>query len=231
VLEETNKTFNYFFDSNEQVRVRSIIKELNKEEYCTNKLWDFDREIGGIGGYCLPINPVYCQFQGTDVRNIYRGYQYARARIDISNIQFFTRDLIRECGTQLEDLLQLYIKENVKFNIKKYLIKNKPLGSLIKILEDNEWISLEIINELKMMVSSYNKSKHEIDISDKRKRTFCVEDGIIYYLACRKIGIKILRSINLPLTQLVNEKFDVIYKDENWKEFNRTRKNGIILTW
>lgn len=217
MLEETKEIYDCFFDDNEKKEIKNIIKELENPNYCSDKLWEFDKEIGGIGGYCLPIDPSVCWFQGTEVRNIYRSYQYARTRVDICDISFCSRDMIRDCGLGLEALLKLVCK------------KEKPLGVLISQIEKKKFMSLELISKLKLFLNNYNISKHEINITEERSRTFIIEDAIIYYLACRKIGLEILKLFNTELCNLSKYKFDIIYKTENYKEDRVIKKDGQIL--
>lgn len=229
MLEATIKIYDKFFDSKEKEEIEIIMETLKQKDYKTDKLWEFDQRIGGIGGYCMPINPVFCYFQGTEVRNVYRGYQYARTKVDISDINVLARDMIRDCGAQLEDLLQLFLSKKLIFKLAGALGITKPLGPLISEIEKSKMLSIEIIEELKLMLHNYNISKHEINIDDERERTFYPEDAIIYYLACRKIGIKILKIINTPLTNLAYETFDIIYQRGDYMKIGCITKNGKIV--
>lgn len=229
MLEATTKIYDNFFDDNEKREINTIIGELKQKNYNTDKLWEFDQRIGGIGGYCMPINPTVCHFQGTEVRNVYRGYQYARTKVDICDISIFSRDMIRDCGAELEDLLQLLLSKKIIFKLAELFGKTKPLGGLIYEIEKRKLLPIEIIEELRLMLPNYNISKHEINIDEERERTFLPEDAIIYYLACRKIGIKVLKIINTPLAKLAYETFDIIYKRGNYMEVRFITKDGILL--
>lgn len=229
MIEATTEIYNKFFNEEEKMKIKTIINDLTKQNYCSDSLWEFDKSIGGIGGYCMPINPTFCYFQGTEVRNIYRGYQYARSRVDICDISVCARDIIRDCGAELEDLLQLLLSKKLIFRLARDFGIEKPLGVLIKEIEKRNMLPIELIGELKLMLRNYNISKHDINIDEERERTFLTEDAIIYYLACRKIGIKILKIINTPLTNLANETFDIIYKRGNFMEVKFITKDGMIL--
>ena len=229
MIDATSIIYNKFFNEEEKKEIKLIIKELNTKDYCSDRLWEFDKNIGGIGGYCMPINPTICHFQGTEVRNIYRGYQYARTKVDICDISIFARDMIRDCGAELEDLLQLVLSQKLIFKLAEMFGKTKPLGGLIYEIEKRKLLSKEIVDELRLMLPNYNISKHDINIDEERERTFLPEDAIIYYLACRKIGIKILKIINTPLTNLANETFDIIYRRGNYMEVKFITKDGMIL--
>lgn len=52
-------------------------------KYIEAILWKEDQRIGGIGGYCMPQNPVKNPFPSGIKRELYRPLQYARAEIDI----------------------------------------------------------------------------------------------------------------------------------------------------
>ena len=229
MIEATTIIYNNFFNDEEKKKIKTIINDLAKQDYCSDSLWEFDKSIGGIGGYCMPINPTSCYFQGTEVRNIYRGYQYARTKVDICDISVCARDMIRDCGAQLEDLLQLHLSQKFIFRLSEMFGKSKPLGGLIHEIEKRKLLPREIIEELRLMLLNYNIAKHEISIDEERERTFLPEDAIIYYLACRRIGIKILKIINTPLTNLANETFDIIYKCDNFMEVKFITKDGMIL--
>ena len=46
------------------------------------------------------------------------------------------------------------------------------IRELIKEIEKRNMLSIEIIEELKLMLHNYNIPKHEINIDEERKRTF-----------------------------------------------------------
>jgi hypothetical protein len=49
MIKETKILFNTFFITEEKKAINDIIKELKKENYCSDILWNFDKTIGGIG--------------------------------------------------------------------------------------------------------------------------------------------------------------------------------------
>ncbi len=230
MLATTQAIFDSFFDSTEKLRINEIIKELKKKYYNSDNLWKFDQTIGGIGGYCMPINPTICCFQGTEVRNVYRSYQYARSKIDMCDINYFAREVIRDSGLGLEFLLKLVLRrKSVIDRIKIDFDVNVPLGALINRTEKKRWLDESTINELKMMLNCYNDSKHSINHKG-RKRTFNTEDAIIYYLASRKIGIKLLKGLDTDLTKgLASLTFDIIYKRKNYMHIKDISIDGKIL--
>ena len=87
-------------------------------------------------------------------------------------ISAFARDMIRDCGAELEDLLQLLLSKKLFFKLAMDFGITKPLGALIKEIEKRNMLSIEIIEKLKLMLHNYNISKHEINIDEERKRTF-----------------------------------------------------------
>ena len=230
MLVSTLTILNNFFDNEEKQIINEIIQELKKKDCCSDKLWEFDQTIGGIGGYCQPINPTVCCFQGTEVRNVYRSYQYARNKVDIGDVNIFARDMIRDCGLSLEYLLKLVLyRKSVFDRIKIDFGIDIPLGALINRIEKKRWLETNDIEELKMMLGNYNVSKHSINI-EERERTFLAEDAIIYYLASRKIGIKLLRNLDTDLTKgLANMTFDIIYKREDYMEVDQITIDGKVF--
>ena len=60
-------------------------------EHRTEILWKTDALIGGIGGYCMPANPVKNPFPSGVKRELYRPLQYARSSIDMCDVRIFAR--------------------------------------------------------------------------------------------------------------------------------------------
>lgn len=230
MLASTQVILNNLFDEDEIQKIQEIIHELKQKDYCSDKLWNFDQTIGGIGGYCMPINPTVCCFQGTEVRNLYRSYQYARSKVDLCDINAFSRDMIRDCGLSLEYLLKLVLyRKSIVGRFKIDFGIEIPLGALINKMEKKRWLEINDIEELKMMLSNYNDSKHCIKV-EERERTFLSEDAVIYYLASRKIGIKLLRNLDTDFTKgFANMTFDIIYKKDDYMQINRITKDGEVL--
>lgn len=195
MLKETEVLMELFYEKEREI-INKIIDEINqdKEDYKTIKLWEFDREIGGIGGYCQGCDPAKSNpFQGTELRGAYRSLQYVRSHIDLCNIHDIARYAIHDCGLHLEEVLKLYAKKVSAILGFKY--RNYPLGKLTYTIGKKKVLDYEIINSLNKFVSVYNISKHEIQSSDKIDRTFHAADAIICYFACRKIGLKIILLI------------------------------------
>ena len=138
--------------------------------------------------------------------------------------------MIRDCGLSLEYLLKLVLyRKSVFDRIKIDFGIDIPLGALINRIEKKRWLETNDIEELKMMLGNYNVSKHSINI-EERERTFLAEDAIIYYLASRKIGIKLLRNLDTDLTKgLANMTFDIIYKREDYMEVDQITIDGKVF--
>src|SRR5664280_2668710 len=67
---------------------KEIIERATKEiydkpdAYELDFFWKFDSSIGGIGGYCMPFNPVVNPFPRGIGRFLFRPLQYAAANIE-----------------------------------------------------------------------------------------------------------------------------------------------------
>ncbi|WP_440250490.1 hypothetical protein [Clostridium sp.] len=57
------------------------IKSFTDEKYDDSRLWEADRLLGGIGGYCMPPYPILNLLQGTVETEYFRTLQYARSDI------------------------------------------------------------------------------------------------------------------------------------------------------
>ena len=113
MLEQTKKLYE-IFNEEQKNKVNLIIQEIESQgsNYKTNKLWEFDKTIGGIGGYCQGCDPANANyFQGTEFRNVYRCLQYVRSHIDILDINYTARYIIQDCGHHFEEAIKLYLKK------------------------------------------------------------------------------------------------------------------------
>lgn len=79
-------------------------------EYDTAVLWKTDALIGGIGGYCMPANPVLNPFPSGVKRELYRPLQYARSSIDLCDVRIFARQVVENSGMHLEAVCRLFLK-------------------------------------------------------------------------------------------------------------------------
>lgn len=196
MLEQTRKLYE-IFNAEQKNKINLIIREIEKQgsNYKTNKLWEFDQTLGGIGGYCQGCDPARANhFQGTEFRNVYRCLQYVRSNIDILDINFTARYIIQDCGHHFEEAIKLYLKKNNKIRLIK--VYKYPLGKLLQYVIDKKIFEEDIINKLKLFIDLYNISKHEILSDEELDRTFHADDAIICYFACRIVGKEILLKID-----------------------------------
>lgn len=214
MLKQTQRLYE-IFNEEQKNRINLIIQEIesNGSNYKTNKLWEFDQTLGGIGGYCQGCDPAIANhFQGTEFRNVYRCLQYVRSNIDILDINFTARYIIQECGHHFEEAIKLYLKKTNKFALIK--VYKYPLGKLLQYVIDKKIFNENIINKIKFFVDLYNISKHEILSDEELDRTFHADDAIICYFACRIVGKEILLIID-------NEREKETY-EINWEKYGRS---------
>lgn len=213
MLEQTKKLYK-IFNEEQKNKINLIIQEIESQgsNYKTNKLWEFDQTLGGIGGYCQGCDPAKANhFQGTEFRNIYRSLQYIRSDFDLCNINDVARYTIENCGHHLEEIIKLYLKKNKKL---RWLKTNRyPLGKLLKYVTENNIFTDEVIRKLRLFVGIYNISKHEILSNDELDRTFHVDDAIVCYFASRIVGKEILLEID---PERVRETYEI-----DWNNYGR----------
>lgn len=166
----------------------------NVDNVIKRKFWEEDKKIGGIGGYCMPSNPIKNPFSGGVKREFYRPLQYARSNIDILDINFTARYIIQSCGMHLEAICRELLKRN---NLIKIRFNNITLGQSIEKISKQQLISKEIVDALYKFVKIYNKSKHEVNQSNKRVRLFNSKDALAMYFIVRILGVKILRKMEI----------------------------------
>lgn len=213
MLEQTKRLYE-IFDENQRNKINLIIHQIESQgsNYKTNKLWEFDQTLGGIGGYCQGCDPANANhFQGTEFRNVYRCLQYVRSNIDILDINYTARYIIQECGHHFEETIKLYLKKTNKFSLMK--VYKYPLGKLLQYVIDKKTFNENIINQIKLFVDLYNISKHEILSDESLDRTFHADDAIICYFGTRIVGKEILLIID-------NEREKETY-EINWEKYGR----------
>jgi len=217
MLEQTKKLYK-IFNEEQKNKINSIIQEIESQgsNYKTNKLWEFDQTLGGIGGYCQGCDPAKANhFQGTEFRNVYRCLQYVRSNIDILDINFTAKYIIQECGHHFEEVIKLYLKKVNKLSLIK--VYKYPLGKLLQYVINKKIFKDDIINKLKLFLDLYNISKHEILSGKSLDRTFHADDAIICYFACRIVGKEILLIVD-------NEREKEIY-EINWDNYGRSLRH------
>jgi len=117
--------------NNKQIEIiEKAIKEIkeNPENYDIENFWEMDRAIGGIGGYCMSLNPVVNPFSAGIGRELFRPLQYAATNIERNKDIFNTaKYVVQHSGQHLEAGTKFLIKKkNSGFNPNRY--KKRTLG-------------------------------------------------------------------------------------------------------
>ncbi|MCT4508968.1 MAG: hypothetical protein N4A48_09445 [Tepidibacter sp.] len=195
LLPESRELYNVIFSDKQKLQIQGILNEINTnlDNYSTKSLWEMDKEIGGIGGYCMPCDPIKNPFPGGEYRTLFRPLQYARSEIDITGVYLHSKYVILNSGLHLEAVVRLALRKYKFLGRIRYM--NSTLGNATKSLSKVEDIPTELINHLFKFVKIYNKSKHEVNQNEGRKRLFMPSDAIVGYLAARIIGYRLLQLI------------------------------------
>lgn len=193
-LPESITLYNSVFSDEQKNSIRKILDEIytNINTYSTILLWEDDKDIGGIGGYCMPCNPIKNPFLGGEYRELFRPL-YARSEIDITGIYSHSKYIVLNCGLHLEAVVKLILRRYKFLGNIRYV--NSTLGNATRILSTVDIIPKGLINDIFLFVKIYNKFKHEVNQDNSRKRLFMPEDDIIAYLAARIIGVRLLEIL------------------------------------
>lgn len=164
-------------------------------EHRTEILWKTDALIGGIGGYCMPANPVKNPFPSGVKRELYRPLQYARSSIDMCDVRIFARNVVENSGMHLEAVCRLFLKNtNVLGGLR---FQNLTLGKAVHKIEQEKIFDGYVIEALYDFVKVYNRSKHEINQDESKERMFNAEDAVVSYFATRILGVIILQKLGI----------------------------------
>ncbi len=200
---ELHKIYNALFTEEIKGGISEFFaQDMDNEEYCykTEILWKTDSIIGGIGGYCMPPNPVKNPFPSGVKRELYRPLQYARSSIDICDVRIFARQVVENSGMHLEAVCRLFLKNtNVLGSLR---FRDLTLGKAVHRIEQEKVFDEDAIEALYDFVKVYNRSKHEINQDETKDRMFNAEDAIVSYFTTRILGVIILRKLG------VNESFN-----------------------
>ena len=204
-LPETKYIFDELLNEEQKDKIEIFLDGLSegKEQYETDIIWHMDQGIGGIGGYCMPSNPIKNPFPGGLDRELFRPLQYARSEIDISDIRISSRHVVHFSGMHLEAVFRLFLKS--KKALGKLRLNNSTLGKAIYEIEKMNVIDVKLIGVLFKFVDLYNKAKHEVNMFEERARLFTPSDAIVCYFCARIIGQMILEKIEYPTSQGIYE--------------------------
>lgn len=158
------------------------------------QLWETDAEIGGIGGYQLPKNPIQNPFPGGMERTLYRPLQYAASELE-RDVAHGARYIVQYAGMHLEAVTRQYLMRSQKLGSLRH--SQSTLGKAVHQIAKLRTIDEKTIQSLLVFVRLYNMSKHEVNQDESRDRLFSAEDALIAYLSARILGFRLLTEIGL----------------------------------
>lgn len=91
-------------------------------------------------------------------RNLFRPLQYARAEIDLRNINYTARYIVHYSGMHLEAAARLILKNAKTFGMLLY--GNTTLGKATRNMEKLDILDSSVIEALYNFIPLFNKSKH-----------------------------------------------------------------------
>lgn len=195
MLKETRWLYNNLLEKHQKYVVDEVVSRMNNDVHkdILDKFWRIDEEIGGIGGYNMPRNPVMNPFPGGDKRSLYRPLQYAACELE-RNLGYGSRYVIQFSGMHLEAAARTYIASQRRI---KFLPNfNSTLGKLVHEIDRKKTFDVTTIQSLFQFIKLFNLSKHEVNQNESRMRLFSEADAMIAYLSSRKLGmILLLESI------------------------------------
>ncbi|MBM7581129.1 hypothetical protein [Jeotgalibacillus terrae] len=195
-LVESKWLYNNLLNDYQRQVIRETITEIDEkdEQYSLENFWEVDKDIGGMGGYNLPKNPVSNPFPFGIKRSIFRPLQYAASEMELRDIRYGARHVIQYVGMHLEATTKYYLIVNQKLGKLRHY--NSTLGKVVRKLDQLKLLDDMTIKSLYVFIKIYNKSKHEINMDKTRERLFTVSDALVLYLTARILGQKILLQID-----------------------------------
>ena len=198
-MELTHKPLIYLFDSVLDSDIQKGIRDFiflelgQKEKYQADKLWIIDQNIGGIGAYAMPADPLKNPFPGGIERSLYRPLQYVRSEIDMCDIRIHARYVVQNCGMHLETVCRLVLKTYKVFGDLRF--HNTTLGKAVHLIKGLNILDSSTIIALENFVKIYNLSKHEVNQDHSRERLFNAYEALTSYYAARVLGVQLLSKI------------------------------------
>ncbi len=191
---ETRLIINNYYDEDDKklfCKFAKIIKNDYKIKDTHRQIWEYDQSLGGFGGYAAPLNPTLNPFNSLgDFRNVFRSLQYAR-----SDMFYCTRPrhIIIDTALHVETLVKLVLSKN---KLLKFIYNRREFGKNIEQLYKENIINNDLYERLNNLRKILNYAKHDTD--PDRDNTFDYEDAIVFYFETRKVGNKLLKSLNYP---------------------------------
>lgn len=191
MLKETRWLYDNLLETDQKYVIDEVLSKMDNDKHndILGNFWRIDEEIGGIGGYNMPKNPVMNPFPGGDKRSLYRLLQYAACELE-RNLGYGNRYVIQFSGMHLEAVARTYVASQRKI---KFLTNfRSTLGKLVHEIDREQTLDVTTIQSLFQFVKLFNLSKHEVNQDESRTRLFSEADAMIAYLSCRKLGRKLL---------------------------------------
>lgn len=202
-LSESTKLADLLLTEEQKVIIENVLCEIRVIRNCYNTelFWELDTSIGGIGGYCMPADPIMNPFPGGIGRELFRPLQYACSEI-YRDVNYSARYIVQYSGMHLEAVAR-YMLGSILFN-------NATLGKAVRILEKRNLMADETLSGFKLFVPIYNKSKHEVNQDEERERLFDPADALIAYTCSRILGKEALKIHYPKILMNISEYLDRI---------------------
>lgn len=191
MLKETQWLYDNLLEKHQKQVVDEVISKMNDDmrKDILDNFWRIDEEIGGIGGYNMPKNPVVNPFPGGDKRSLYRPLQYAACELE-RNLSYGSRYVIQFSGMHLEAAARTYVASQKRIRFLSNF--RSTLGKLVHEIDRKKTFDVTTIQSLFQFVKLFNLSKHEVNQDESRTRLFNEADAMIAYLSSRELGVKLL---------------------------------------
>ena len=180
-----------------------IIEKDYKNKEKQRIIWEYDKKLGGYGGYAAPLNPTINPFNRLEeYRNVFRSLQYARSDMYYCNR---ARHIIIDAALHVETLVKILVSKDKTV---KFIYEKRELGKNIEQLYKEEKIDSNLYERLNNYRKILNLAKHDTDTH--KANTFSPIDAIVFYFETRVIGImllKILRHHSVYRSYEINEEF------------------------
>ena len=189
---------NYYSDNDKKIfeKFAKIITENYRDKMEQGKIWKYDQQLGGLGGYAAPLNPVKNPFNKLgEYRNVFRSLQYARSDMYCC---IRARHIIIDAALHVETLTKLTLSKNKAI---KFIYNKREFGKNIEQLYDEGIISNELYERLNNLRKLLNYAKHDTD--PNKDNTFDSEDAIIFYFEVRNVGNELLKILKHPTCGIV----------------------------
>lgn len=197
--EITNELLVRLFSESERGLIKNFADRIQKIGRAPNDMWEYDKSLGGWGGYAMPTNPTVNLFNRLGgERNLFRSVQYAK-----SGFLYYThipRHIISDAGRSLEWTCKYLLD---RFSIVSRLSNNEMLGRSLERLHRKKIISDDLYKSCRLLGGMYNIAKHHISEDDDR--TFDIKDGVVAYFTLRKVHNQMLDIIRHPSRSRVYE--------------------------